>query len=97
MKLSKIGHVILVVRDLERSLAFYRDVLGMGVRYTIPGFAFLDGGGVILALRQVEFSREPRVVTSDATHDLLATDFRDPDGHVLSITGRGPRAPGVPH
>lgn len=121
MQLSKISHVILTVRDLERSLGFYRDVLGMGVRYVIPGFAFLDGGGVTLALRQVaswpapgnpglsevvfetadihaaydalrhagvEFSRAPRVVTSDATHDLLATDFSDPDGHVLSITGR---------
>ncbi len=44
-----------------------------------------------LSARGVAFSREPRVVSSDATHDLLATDFRDPDGHVLSLTGRVPK------
>jgi hypothetical protein len=24
---------------------------------------------------------------SDGSHDLYATNFRDPDGHVISITG----------
>jgi len=31
----------------------------------------------------VEFKREPRVITGST----WATDFRDPDGHVLSIVG----------
>lgn len=35
MKLHSLGHVVLKVSDLERSIAFYRDVLGMKevVRY----------------------------------------------------------------
>ena len=37
--------------------------------------------------RGVKFSREPQVATSDVTRDLYAADFRDPDGHVLSIIG----------
>ena len=37
-----------------------------------------------LKARGVVFRVEPRVVTGD----LLATDFRDPDGHLLSIFGR---------
>lgn len=41
-----------------------------------------------LSAAGVSFTREPRVVSADATHELLATDFRDPDGHVLSIVGR---------
>lgn len=45
-----------------------------------------------LRTRGVAFAREPRVVTGDATHDLYAVDFRDPDGHVLSLTGRVARA-----
>ncbi len=45
-----------------------------------------------LTARGVAFSREPRVVTGDATHDLYAVDFRDPDGHILSLTGRVRRA-----
>ena len=37
--------------------------------------------------RGVQFTRGPRVVTSDDTRVMYATDFRDPDGHVLSIAG----------
>jgi catechol 2,3-dioxygenase len=42
----RIGHVHLKVADLERSLRFYRDVLGFEVtqRYG-PGAAFLSAGG----------------------------------------------------
>jgi len=42
----RIGHVHLKVADLERALAFYRDVLGFEVsqRYG-PGAAFLAAGG----------------------------------------------------
>jgi|HubBroStandDraft_6_1064221.scaffolds.fasta_scaffold1057404_2 catechol 2,3-dioxygenase-like lactoylglutathione lyase family enzyme len=35
----------------------------------------------------IAFSRPPRAVTGNKTSDLYATDFRDPDGHLLSITG----------
>jgi catechol 2,3-dioxygenase-like lactoylglutathione lyase family enzyme len=77
MSLSKIGHIILIVRDLDRSLAFYHDLLGMTVKYTIPGeFVFLDGGGVTLALSQ---SGEPQTVVPGAvevsfeTEDVLST------------------------
>jgi len=118
--LQKISHLMLVVRDLDRSLAFYRDTLGMRVNYAIESLAFLDGGGVTLALRKaqnfpvepnqkltevvfevddihaaynelksrgVEFRLNPRVLTGDAERELWGTDFCDPDGHVLSITG----------
>jgi catechol 2,3-dioxygenase-like lactoylglutathione lyase family enzyme len=114
--LSRIGVLMLGVTDMGRSLAFYRDKLGLSVRGAAGEFAFLDAGGVMLALRRsaelgsppaeewvevvfsvediasafgalrargVEFRREPRLVT-DGQH---AADFRDPDGHVLSIFG----------
>jgi catechol 2,3-dioxygenase len=43
---TRIGHVHLKVADLERSLAFYRDLLGFDVtqRYG-PGAVFLSAGG----------------------------------------------------
>ena len=43
---TRIGHVHLRVSDLDRSIAFYRDVLGFEVtqRYG-PGAAFLSAGG----------------------------------------------------
>lgn len=110
-----LGTVMLGVRDMDRSLAFYRDALGLAVRSASPEFSFLDAGGVSLVLRRhpnlsagtedrtelvfhvadidaghralsdrgVVFRIAPRQVTADR----LAADFRDPDGHVLSILG----------
>jgi catechol 2,3-dioxygenase-like lactoylglutathione lyase family enzyme len=116
VKLSRVGYVMIPVRDLARSLAYYRDALGLAVRFAGDEFAFLDAGGVALALRKagnpgpapadhsieivfevddidaayealrargVEFRIAPR----PATGDRHVTDFRDPDGHVLSIFG----------
>ena len=40
-----IGHVHLKVADLERAVAFYRDVLGFEVTARVPGAAFLSAGG----------------------------------------------------
>ena len=116
VKLSRVGYLMIPVRDMARSLAFYRDALGLAVRFAGDEFAFLDGGGVAVALRKagnlgpasadhfievvfevdgidaayeslrargVEFRNAPR----PATGDRYAADFRDPDGHVLSIFG----------
>ncbi len=49
-KLAKIGFIMLGVEDLDRSVAFYRDKLGLEVTMQSPGFAFLGGGGVTLGL-----------------------------------------------
>ena len=114
--LTQISHVMLGTTDLTGSLAFYRDMLGLTVQTEMPGFAFLDGGGVTLSLseahaklatpvaggteivfgvadvtaahealtaRGVEFLNPPRNVTGDQ----WAANFRDPDGHLLSIFG----------
>jgi catechol 2,3-dioxygenase-like lactoylglutathione lyase family enzyme len=112
----KIGMLMLGVTDMARSVAFYRDAVGLPVQFGSNAFTFLDAGGVTLVLqahetlpppddgvrtevvfpvedidaayralhdRGVAFRIEPRIVTSDR----LAADFRDPDGHVLSIFG----------
>lgn len=119
--LKRVAHIILRIADMERSVSFYRDALGLRVVAETPGFTFLDGGGPMLALNQVEakhagakesltevvfecddifaswealssrgveFLSEPRCVVRDEHGDLYAAPFRDPDNHVLSITGR---------
>lgn len=119
----RVSNVILRVADMDKSVAFYRDQLGLGPRFVSPEFSGFDAGSVTLMLhtpatpptapsaglaaltevvletedvhaaysamraRGVEFRLEPRLLTSDATRDLVGTDFRDPDGHVLSLTG----------
>lgn len=40
-----------------------------------------------LRRRGVEFMVEPRAVTSEGHRNLVAAHFRDPDGHLASITG----------
>jgi catechol 2,3-dioxygenase-like lactoylglutathione lyase family enzyme len=42
--------VILYARDPQRSLGFYRDVLGMAVKESSPEWVELEGGGVSIAL-----------------------------------------------
>jgi catechol 2,3-dioxygenase-like lactoylglutathione lyase family enzyme len=123
----ELKNVMLGVKDLNASIAFYRDILGLKVAGSVEGeFIFLDAGpGPQLVLRKlggsanpgmtefsfqvsdvkakyaelkskgITFSQEPRAVTGNKTHDLFATDFRDPDGHILSITSWVPKAPGV--
>jgi len=108
--------IMLGVRDLEKSVSFYRDRLGIGVRQRIPGFAFLESGALTIVLSEplaknvsplagatevifsvndvrasyealknqgVEFSQEPRNVSGP----MWAANFRDPDGHLLTLFG----------
>jgi catechol 2,3-dioxygenase-like lactoylglutathione lyase family enzyme len=51
-KLNRISIVMLGVRDVERSTAFYVEKLGLHSTGQVPGFAFLDGGGVTLSLSE---------------------------------------------
>lgn len=41
----RIGHVHLKVSDIDRGLAFWRDVLGFEVMQRLPGAVFLSAGG----------------------------------------------------
>lgn len=122
----RLSNVILRVADLERSLAFWRDHLGLAAAGAAGGFAFLDAGAARIALhavpprdgegglsalteivlevpdvrvahaelaaRGVSFRTAPRPVTGDAERELWACDCRDPDGHLVSLTGWVPRA-----
>ena len=51
-KLEKIGVIMLDVTELARSVAFYRDRLGLTLQQQFESFAFFNGGGVTLLLRQ---------------------------------------------
>jgi catechol 2,3-dioxygenase-like lactoylglutathione lyase family enzyme len=114
--LPPVSMIMLGVRDLEKSVSFYRDRLGIDVRQRIPGFAFLDSGALTIVLSEplaknvsplagatevifsvndvrasyealknqgVEFSQEPRNVSGP----MWAANFRDPDGHLLTLFG----------
>jgi len=49
--LSRIGQIFVNVHDLDRAIAFYRDVLGMKFLFQAPpAMAFFDCGGIRLML-----------------------------------------------
>lgn len=41
----RIGHIHLKVSDIDRSIKFYRDVLGFDIQSKLPGAVFLSAGG----------------------------------------------------
>jgi catechol 2,3-dioxygenase-like lactoylglutathione lyase family enzyme len=117
------SRIIFRVTNLAKSVAFYRDLVGLPLQSDTGEFAVLGAGGALVMLHQltlkssapstglaaftevvlespdilasyralkargVAFRIEPRVATTDGTRDLYVADFRDPDGHVLSISG----------
>jgi methylmalonyl-CoA/ethylmalonyl-CoA epimerase len=48
--LSQIGQIAINVQNLDRAVAFYRDILGMTVLFQVPNLAFFDCAGVRLML-----------------------------------------------
>jgi predicted enzyme related to lactoylglutathione lyase len=82
-----VGQIHITVTDLERSVAFYRDVLGLEHLFTVPGqpMAFLDGGGVRLYLGRTEDERY-------ISRPTIYYRVDDLDAAFAAITGRGARA-----
>jgi methylmalonyl-CoA/ethylmalonyl-CoA epimerase len=78
---TALGQIALTVRDVERSVAFYRDRVGLRFLFAAgPSLAFLDLGGVRLMLSAPEGEFVPglssvlylRVPDILAAHDEMA-------------------------
>jgi len=52
LKLSRVGQIGIMVKELEAAVAFYRDKLGIKHLFTAPGMAFFDLGDIRLMLGQ---------------------------------------------
>ena len=58
--LAAIGQIHVGVAELERAIAFYRDVLGVPFLFQVPGMAFFDCAGVRLMLGAAEGEDQAR-------------------------------------
>src|SRR5271169_278203 len=47
---GKLSTITLIVKDMERSVAFYRDVLGLKVQLHTPYWSSMDAGNIIVGL-----------------------------------------------
>ena len=79
--LSQIGQIFVNVKDLDRAIAFYRDILGMTFLFQAPpAMAFFDCGGIrlMLGLPETPELDHPasiiyyKVDDIQATHETLA-------------------------
>jgi methylmalonyl-CoA/ethylmalonyl-CoA epimerase len=78
--LSTIGQIAVPVKDLDRAVGFYRDVLGLRFLFQAPpGLAFFDAGGIRLLIErplEEEFAHPSSVIyfkvdDIETTHRLL--------------------------
>jgi catechol 2,3-dioxygenase-like lactoylglutathione lyase family enzyme len=90
--LGTIGQIHVSVADVDRSVAFYRDVLGIRFLFRVPGqpMAFFDCGGVRLYLGSPE-SPEFRF------NPLLYFEVADVDEAYEALRGRGVEFRDAPH
>jgi catechol 2,3-dioxygenase-like lactoylglutathione lyase family enzyme len=96
LNLSHIGQIALPVTDVERSEAFYKDVLGLAKLYRYGDLTFLDCAGVRLLLEKSKEAFTPQGCIYFRCADIaLAVNelafFTDPDGHMLAIMQEAPK------
>jgi catechol 2,3-dioxygenase-like lactoylglutathione lyase family enzyme len=87
-----VGQLAIPVSDLERSVRYYRDVLGLRFLFQAPpGLAFLDCGGVRLMLTQTQ--------ESEVTPPVGVIYYRvaDIDQAYATLHTRGVTFVGEPH
>jgi len=82
--LDRIGQISIIVHDLDRAVAFYRDVLGMKFLFSAgPTMAFFDCGGIRLMLG---LPSEPRF---DHAASIIYYKVNDIRAAHAAIAGRG--------
>jgi lactoylglutathione lyase len=59
IQLQKPDYIVIYVSDMERSTAFYRDVLGLPMKFTSPGWTEFDTGSVAIALHRTGDEKLP--------------------------------------
>lgn len=82
--LAQIGQIAVPVADLDRAVAFYRDVLGMRFLFQAPpGLAFFDCGGVRLLLDV------PAKTSSEVVGSIIYYKVPDIQAAYATLTVRG--------
>ena len=90
MALGPVGQIHISVTDIDTSVAFYRDVLGIPLLFQVPGMpmAFFASGDVRLYLGVPESPEfRSKVVLYFTVTDIDAEYQRLRDQHGLSFTG----------
>ena len=85
VRLSRVGFIMLGVSDVQAALPFYRDALGLTVKWAMEDLVFLDAGGVTLVLRPA-----PRTAAApDGMRTEIVFEVEDIDAAHRSLVARG--------
>lgn len=86
--LANIGQIAVPVGDVDRAIAFYRDVLGMRFLFKAPpGLGFFECNGVRLLLDQ------PAGATAEQRSSIIYFKVADIQAAHAALTARGGRLP----
>ena len=100
MSALTVGQIAIVVEDVARATAFYRDVLGLPLLFAAPDadgapvLAFFDAGGVRLMLSRAEAAADGG--TSPGT-SVIYYRIADLDATYAAAVARGAVPAGAPH
>jgi len=59
IQLQKLDYVVVYVSDMQRSTNFYRDVLGLPLRFSSPGWTEFNTGATTIALHTTGGQTQP--------------------------------------
>ncbi|MEO0975536.1 MAG: VOC family protein [Pseudomonadota bacterium] len=92
-----VGYVTVYVSDFQRSLAFYRDTLGLPFLFADEGFGYarFQAGAIQLAMAAVP-ADAPNARDLVGRHMGIALSVADIDQAYDELLGRGVRFPLVP-
>jgi predicted enzyme related to lactoylglutathione lyase len=91
MSLGRIGQIALSVHDMDRAVAFYRDIVGLKFLFQAPNVAFFDVAGMRLMLGQAE----PPDLKPVGTY--LYFESSDLDVDFAALKSRGAKVEQEPH
>jgi predicted enzyme related to lactoylglutathione lyase len=89
---TRIGQIAVNIKDLDRAVAFYRDVLGLTFLFQAPpSLAFFDCGGVRLMLSP------PEGPEHDQPGSVIYYVVENIQAAYAGIVARGAESAGEPH
>ena len=89
--MTRFGCTIIFVSNMDRSVAFYRDVLGLTLRFQSPEWSEFATEGVTLALHGTEAPNPdaPRQGTTPAGHCQVGFNVNDIDAFHEQLVAKG--------
>lgn len=86
---NKVDDVFFNVDDMDRAVAFYRDKLGLPVKYQSADWVELDAGNVTIALRRYGSGPEGRPELEVGEGATIVLEVDDIEATRAELEGRG--------